>query len=337
MSPQLLRRHGLASCTLLCTKFLFDGHGMHSIGFILLTHANESQILRLSDRLNQLFGDPPIVCHHDFSQTSLDPRRFSSNLRFVRPHVKTRWGTISLVHATLRALRLLYDTSAPDWFYLLSGSDYPIRDGGTVAAELASTPCDAFIQLKRVDHTRVPARAPVDSGGLESASYARLAYERYIARSIPIPSWKHPHRGPAALHVRVTSPKLLRPFHPFSDSFHCYAGGQWFTANARAAAALLAPEAERLLQYFTGRFPPDEAVCHTILGNAPDLKLSTDSKHFIRWEQGHHPRFLDESDVREMLASNAHFARKFAPEAPVLDILDAQLGMGKKERVALQG
>jgi hypothetical protein len=300
---------------------------MLTIGFILLTHANESQALRLISALNGSYGEPPIVCHHDFSQYAFDPRQFPSNVRFVRPHLNTRWGTISLVQAMLRALRTLYDTSAPDWFYLLSGSDYPIRDGATVRSELANTPYDGFIQLMMVDHARAPERAASDTGGLDSPSYLRLAYQRYIGRSIPIPSWRHPHRGPAAMHLHLTNSRLLRPFHPFTDDFHCYAGSQWFAANSRSASALLSPENDRLLRYFTGRFPPDEAVCPTILGNARGLRFEAESKHFIDWQQGHHPRLLNENDMPAMLGSKAHFARKFAPGARVLEVLDRHLGI----------
>ena len=310
---------------------------MLNIGFILLTHANESQAIRLTRTLNALFGDPTIVCHHDFSQCAFEARRFPSNVHFVRPHIATRWGTISLVHAMLRGLRTLYDRSAPDWFYLLSGSDYPIRGAASIRSELASTPYDGFIQLKRIDHTSVPERMPSDSGGLESPSYARLAYERYIARSLPIPSLRHPHRGPAAMHLHVTNPHLLRLFHPFTNGFHCYAGSQWFAANSKAANALLSPDNDRLLRYFKRRFPPDEAVCPTILGNAPGLKFKAESKHFIDWEKGHHPRQLNENDVPAMLASKAHFARKFAPAAPVLDVLDKHLSINAHDSLAVLG
>jgi len=129
------------------------------------------------------------------------------------------------------------------------------------------------------------------------------------------------------MHLHLLNPKLLSSLHPFTDNYFCYAGDQWFAANSRAAKALLSPENDRVLKYFSGRFPPDEAVCPTILGNAEGLKISTESKHFIRWEQGHHPRLLDERDLREMLGSRAHFARKFAPGSPLLDPIDAHLGL----------
>jgi len=304
---------------------------MRSIGFVLLTHDNEEQVLRLAETLNALFDGPPIVCHHDFSRTNFDTSRFSSNVRFVRPYIRTSWGTISLVRAMLSALRELYDRHAPDWFYFLSGSDYPIKDGDAIIHELRNSPYDAHIRLRKIDHRRVPRRASTDTGGLDSASYMRLAYQRYIGRSLPIPSMRHPHRGPAAMHLHVLNPKLLAAFHPFTENYFCYAGDQWFAANARAAKALLSPDVDRLVKYFAGRFPPDEAVCPTILGNSTDLKLSTESKHFIRWEKGHHPRLLDESDLPDMLGSTAHFARKFAPGSPVLDCIDRQVRLKRSE------
>jgi hypothetical protein len=298
---------------------------MLSIGFILLTHSNESQVLRLVSRLNLVFDEPPIACHHDFSKALFQIDKFPGNIHFVQPYIRTQWGTISLVRAMLEGLRLLYDKSAPDWFYFLSGADYPIRDAESIRSELARTSYDAYLRMRRIDHTQVPDRAAEDGGGLESQAYLRLAYQRYIARSFPIPSWRHPHRGPAARHIHLLNPYLLKRFHPFTESYSCYAGDQWFAGNSRAAAALLAPGHERLLKYLTGRFPPDEAFCPTVLGNTMDLKISNESKHYIRWQAGHHPRLLDETDLPDMLSSNAHFGRKFAPDARVLDALDAHL------------
>jgi hypothetical protein len=308
---------------------------MLSIGFLLLTHDDENQALRLTETLSELFHNPPIVCHHDFSRANFNALRFPSNVRFVRPHMKTSWGTISLVHAMLRGLQTLYEKDAPDWFYFLSGSDYPIKSSDAIVRELRNSPFDAYLRLKKIDHRRIPERVCADTGGLESASYLRLAYQRYIGRSFPIPSWRHPHRGPAAMHLHLLNPKLLSPFHPFNDNYFCYAGDQWFAANSRAAKILLSPEVRRVLKYFNGRFPPDEAVCSTVLGNAEGLRISTESKHFICWERGHHPRVLDESDLASMLNSNAHFARKFAPRSPVLDRIDAYLGLERSKGIEL--
>ena len=300
---------------------------MTSIGFVLLTHNNEPQVIRLVRTLNEVFDHPPIACHHDFSQAHFSSENFPQNLRFVEDYVSTRWGTISLVHAMLKALRLLYDSGAPDWFYLLSGADYPIRNAESIRKELSETNYDAFIRLRRIDHTRVPDTVLEDSGGLDSPSYLRLAYQRYVARSFPVPSWKHPFRGPAARHFHLLNPRVLKGFHPFTDSYSCYAGDQWFAGNSKSAAAILAPGHERLLNHLKRRFPPDEAFCPTVLGNAANLNICSESRHYIRWSAGKHPRTLDSDDLPDMLSSNAHFARKFSLGSPVLDLLDARLGI----------
>ena len=57
------------------------------IGFSILSHNEPEQLLRLVKTLNAMFGDPPIVCHHNFSQCSLDEALFPTNVRFVHPHI----------------------------------------------------------------------------------------------------------------------------------------------------------------------------------------------------------------------------------------------------------
>jgi hypothetical protein len=76
-------------------------------------------------------------------------------------------------------------------------------------------------------------------------------------------------------------------------------------------------------------------VFQTILGNARQINIHVESKHYIRWEPGHHPRVLSQIDLPEMLASGAHFARKFAPGSRVLDILDDYIGIKQEENSSL--
>ena len=70
---------------------------MTAIGFVLLTHSDPGQALTLAQVLSDLYGNPPIVCHHDFSQCPLDKSQFPANVRFVEPHFSTFWGCFSIV------------------------------------------------------------------------------------------------------------------------------------------------------------------------------------------------------------------------------------------------
>ena len=49
---------------------------------------------------NLSHNDPPIAVHHDFSQSRIDIGQLRGDIRFVNPSLITRWGDISLVHAT---------------------------------------------------------------------------------------------------------------------------------------------------------------------------------------------------------------------------------------------
>jgi hypothetical protein len=110
-----------------------------TIGIVLITHQKPDQIIRLVTRLNSMFGEPAIVCHHDFSKCALPLSAFPGNVSFVRPHLPTRWGDFSLVEATVRALQQMYlAPAAPDWVVLLSGADYPIKPAAKILHDLSA-------------------------------------------------------------------------------------------------------------------------------------------------------------------------------------------------------
>ena len=128
------------------------------VGLIILSHANPAHLLRLAQTLQRIYDNPSIVFHHDFSQSPLSLDEFPSGVRFVSPHVKTRWGQFPVVTACLRALELLYRDAAPDWFFLLSGADYPTMRSDKVLEDLNSSGMDAFLDFREVP--RIPPASP---------------------------------------------------------------------------------------------------------------------------------------------------------------------------------
>jgi hypothetical protein len=155
----------------------------HKIGFLLVTHNKPHQLVRLVNRLNDLFDNPPIACHHNFSITPLDIESLPKNIEFVQPHVQTKWGKFSTIDAELRALQLLYDKpDSPDWFVLLSGSDYPVKSADKIIQDLLSSPYDVCMHHEIVKY-----------GELETG-WQKLGYQRYcIARAwLPVldQQWK---------------------------------------------------------------------------------------------------------------------------------------------------
>ena len=306
---------------------------MSKIGFILLTHANPEQSLRLVRGLNLLYDEPPIVCHHDFSQCALDKSLFPRNVRFVDPHYPTFWGCFSIIPATLAAIRLLMeDKSDPDWFYLLSGSDYPSSPPQNVHRLLDETTFDAFIDYREIAW---PAKPVEDQEsiphGFGRPSYLSLAYKRYCAVMVPRPSKGNPMSFPPEGRSYLRHP-LWRTLAsgPFTAQFRCYAGEHWFTANRKAAEVLLRGDGStmRLLEYLRRRECPEECFYHSILANA-NLKVSADNLRYIDWPTGDswHPKVLTVDDLPSIWESGAHFARKMPQGSPVIEELDNRLGL----------
>ncbi len=245
-----------------------------------------------------MFPDAKISCAHDFGQAPLDPGCYPTFVSFVGHYVSTRWGHISIVHAEMRALRELYEKEDPDWFVLMSGSDYPVVAADIILSELKTSPYDAYLDFREV--TSVPSSLENRDvpHGFDRPRWVPLAYNRYIA---------------------------TRPSHPFGSNLRCFGGDNWFTANRRVARVLLDEyeNGDRLIKHFSECMIPDEAFYQTVICNQPGLCVSRDNKRYADWSSGEwHPKFLDVDDLPAIAASRAHFARKFQPGAQVLSLLD---------------
>ncbi|MBD2078387.1 beta-1,6-N-acetylglucosaminyltransferase [Leptolyngbya sp. FACHB-17] len=285
------------------------------VGFILLTHTHPNQIRRLVDRLNRLFDHPPIVCHHDFSQCPLPITDFTENISFVQPHLQTRWAEFSLVEAVIKAMEQMQQRrDRPQWTILLSGADYPIKPAAQVIADLQASQADFYMVGDRIQ----PPHFPTD--------WHREMYARYYTRWLPMPkpvaklldlNWQK---------LRLKPMSLMKPFVPFSSDFHCYAGQAWFCANQRSIDYILDhyKNYPQIVNHFRWVMFSDESYFQTIIGNAPHLKPDfLNDWRYKDWSARlPHPKILDQSDLPKLRASTAHFARKFLPDAPVLDDLD---------------
>ena len=310
------------------------------IGFAILSHNEPEQLLRLIRTLNTIFGAPPIVCHHDFSKCLLDESRFPINVRFVHPHLVTSWGHINVPIAALRAFSLLQKYDQPDWFVLLSGSDYPVRPAAEIVSELSGSNYDAYLDHREILYRAVPVGQTALDFGFGRPSWISLAYDRYYA--IPLFWW--PRLSKTLLlsgafpfqkkYIFLRHPDILRRLQSNRPA-RIYGGDFWFQANRKAVERLLnGPSLPSVMQYYRGRRNVDESLFHTLLCSQPDLKICKDHKRYEDWTtDGKHPKWLEVSDVPKIRASGAHFARKFRPGGVVQDLID-QTVLGIKQKTS---
>ena len=72
-----------------------------------------------------------------------------------------------------------------------------------------------------------------------------------------------------------------------------------------------------------------------MLHNDPDIRVDFRTRHYMNWDRiGEHPKDLAEEDFELLFRERPHFARKFRPDASVLDAIDEKLGVAASEAVA---
>lgn len=288
-----------------------------SLGFVIITHHKVHQLKRLIHTLNEMFDYPPIVCHHNFSITPLDIRDFSKNIQFVYPHVKTKWGKFSTIEAEIEALKILYkDRNRPDWFVILSGSDYPIKPAKEIIHDLSQLSCDALIHHEAVTFNNL------------KSDWQKLGYQRYCTVKAWIPVFDHNRKPRKKFISLIRNPKLANLFTPFSTVFTCYVGDHFFCANSHIAHYLINTYRSnpRLENYYRRcTIFPTESYYQTILANSGKFKLLNNNYRYIDWSvEGAHPKTLTINDLPAIEMSAAHFARKFDidEDSSILDYLD---------------
>ncbi len=301
------------------------------IGFAVLSHDKPDQLLRLVSTLTRMFDGPPIVCHHDFSQSALLEKSFPPNVSFVQPSIKTKWGHISLPLAAVRAFRLLQETMKPDWYVLLSGADYPCRSAADILSELSDSTFDAYLDHREVTTGVVPEGYLGVEAGYTRASWIPMGYERYVSaywwRPLLIGKMLKSGRFPfRRKHYAIRNEQINR-WYQSKRTWRVYGGDFWFQANAKTIACLLNPSLmEPYIQHFKGRLIPDEALFHSILCNQPQLRISKDNKRFEDWEGlDAHPQWIEERHMPAMIQSRAHFARKFRSDEVMQNLLDRSI------------
>jgi hypothetical protein len=275
-----------------------------TVGFVLLTHNNSSQALRLVSRLNSMFDQPPIAWHHDFTFSSLPLESITKNISLVVPHIKTEWAKFSVLEAMMMAVEQLFNSqNPPDWFVLLSGSDYPIKPANTIVHDLARSSFDVHISHQKIAYNEW------------SNDWQKKCYDRYHAVKFRVP-FVNKKLNPVMRTIRIRHPAVTKHFAPFLTTFPCFAGEFWFCANRVAAEYLInfhktkpkLANYHRICNIF-----PEESYHHTIFVNSV-LQISHNNWRYVDWSQSEgsaHPKTLLMEDFTRLHESTAHFARKF--------------------------
>jgi len=333
---------------------------MVKVVYLILTHTNPEQILRLVRALRTGNSASRIVIHHSYSSSYLTPDAFEhfNNVHLVTDTVHVRWGDFSLTLAILRSIEWIKNNLEFDWLVLISGQDYPIQPVREIEKFLETTNYDGFISA-------VPLEKAIPCGTVEcpiTSSDRKPCVDcttRYYYQYCDLPLFAYYHNLPTKQRnalERLTKhlnkmQSLIRIRHlpdrveprikvgirsywkPFTGTSQCYKGSAWFTINHRCIQYLshFIRNNPRFARYYRKTIHPDESFFSTILMNNSRLNIINDNKRFITWSSNKapHPNILRKQDFHRIVNSNQHFARKFDSnqDADILNKLDEHIGV----------
>jgi hypothetical protein len=304
------------------------------VAYLIVSHRNPEQVARLARTLRNGSSSAQVVIHHDRRVSRLDSADLAGAhvLPFFGP---ARWGDFGYTAMLLHALGWVEKNLSCDWLVLLSGQDYPLvpparieeflggvthdalmGPGVEVAPPRGADVDDDYTLRYFYDHYRLP------TPGSDLPAPGRRALARAVSGVRRVWPWVYVRRLPRGEGVRVG----VRRGRAFGG-LRCYRGLDWFTLSRRAVARIN-HEAPAVVPYFRRTIIASEALFHTILLNAPDIRIHPENFRFMLFgDTAAHPDVLRVGDLPRALASGCHFARKFDvtvdPEA--LDRLDEHL------------
>jgi hypothetical protein len=227
-----------------------------------------------------------------------------------------------------------------DWLENISGQDYPLRPVAEIERTLATASVDGYLRYAPV----FPGDGGADPGTGERLCApfdARMRYRyRHWWLGRPTPSRQRWLRPLMALNLvqpwlRVSlafsTIGVTRRNSLFSDDMTLYGGWFFCTLSAPAVryARDFAAENPGVVAALRTVLAPEEVYLQTVLVNSGKFRFDPDPKRFIDMSgsRNNHSRVLGTADLDAMLASGAHWARKFDPsrDETVLDLLDKRI------------
>jgi hypothetical protein len=312
--------------------------------YFLQTHSKPAQVARLVRVITEGSPGAIVLISHDVAGPALDVTGLQA---LGNIHVLLHeggYGDFSHLDRYFAAVDWL-DTNGVDydWLENLTGQDYPLRPIAEIEEALAAADTDGFLLYSPVFPRRVPADADQGAASytLVRAVDAAMRYDyRHWRLGKPTAAKMHWMRPLMALNfiqpwIRVSnsyaSIGLRRRRTVFGPDFHCYGGSFFCTLRAECARYVrdYARANPDMVAFFKGTLAPEEVFLHSVLVNSGEFRLTPDYKRYIDWTgcTHTHPRTLGIEDVDQLLASDAHWARKLDLEhdASLFDLLDQRI------------
>lgn len=292
------------------------------LAFLLQCHKSPDQINRLLSQLEH--PDVDIFIHVDKKSDIGDAIAQGAHIHLLPDDCRTavHWGTFSQVQAPLRLLTYAAGHGAYDYYWLISGQDFPIQPIETILAFLQTNKGSNFVHLS-------PSKNNGQGHTTSLDKRAEIYFPSWMARrSLPV-------RVLRRLYIQITGGyshtfRICKRKH--IENIHPYFGSNWVCLHADFADYLLRyTEAHPdFVHFFRHVLCPDESFVQTLLMNSPFSGSRKDYLHYVDWSMGTpSPKNLGTADFAAIVHSGKCMARKIDGDCALMDLLEEHINKKK--------
>ena len=271
-----------------------------TVGFVMLVHDPLDRAAEVARHLAR--AGAPVVIHVDARVPAAAFAAFAARLadldhvRFARRQ-RCRWGTWSIVAATLDATRQLLETFPEAGHVVLTcGTALPIRPVADLRAFLAARPDTDFIESVTTEDVGWTV------GGLDR--------ERFTL-SFPF-AWKSQRR---LFDAWVAVQRRLGLARRMPEGIVPHMGSQWWCLSRGTLDRILSdPEGDRYRRFFARVWIPDESYFQT-LARRHSRRLESRSLTLARFDFQGRPHVFHDDHLGLLRQSDRFMARKIWPRA----------------------
>lgn len=281
------------------------------IAYLISCYKLPDQVVRLAKTLSR--SGTTILIHIDKKSTNNYVEHIKKGLNdldnvvYLRRH-KCYWGDFGHVRATIKAINYLFNNQIDfDYFFVLTGQDYPIKSSEYINKFLADIACSYM------DFFALPNKMWSDGMDRVEKLHINIRGKHYI-----VPG------KPSKLIIQ-----LLPKVSLFNKSgFSFYGGSSYFTLSRKHAKYVYdyLKFNPGYINFFKHTYISDEIFFQTLLLNSEyKQEIVNNNLRLIDWSgPDEYPTIFKANDFAKLRHSKALFARKFdtTKDSKVLDMID---------------
>lgn len=305
--------------------------------YVVLCHQDAPAVIRLLRRIRALSPEAGLVVRHDRPGLLTQDDVAGIDAVVLESPREAVWGAWSLVEAMCEGLETARSQLPSDYYVIISGQDYPVRNLLDWEEEVRRAEVDGLILRDDPPPWRVcgyrwlpPFSAPTWVPSTVDSGLARLGtlvnpripgVAQFVRKDVDL-RWRIGYR-------RLPWGRLATPPVPVVK------GSAWMTLSAEAVdIALDAVQDPRHRRYFASCVAPDELFFQSVCSAAPELRLADSATSHFRFPPGSSsPAWLTQEDLVRAVRQGVPFARKVAPgDDAIRDSADRLVGPAASPR-----